>query len=128
MALADVGRQQLAALLEDDGAQHGALRQRQPLPERFEHRLLLGEQAAQGAVEIVERAFAEGRLENAAGHWNNDCACAGVLLMRAELLQDDVPEQLAAVNDSSPNTGPPDYIITDASAILALIRGAEVRE
>ena len=55
MARAHVGRQQLAAVLEHDGAQHRALRQRQPLPDGLEHRVLLGEQPRQRRVQVVER-------------------------------------------------------------------------
>ncbi len=58
MPLADVGGQQLAAVLQDDRAQHRALREREALPQRFEHGLLLGEQAHQRLMEIVERRAA----------------------------------------------------------------------
>ena len=51
---ADVGREQLAALLEHGGAQRAALRQRQPLPHALEERLVLAEQPLQRAVQIVE--------------------------------------------------------------------------
>ena len=36
----------------------GALRERQPLPQRLEHRLLLGQQTAQRLVQVVERRAA----------------------------------------------------------------------
>ena len=54
MAGARVGREQLASALQHDRAQHAALRQRQPLPDRLEHRLLLGEQPRQRRVQVVE--------------------------------------------------------------------------
>src|SRR4051794_4441616 len=54
MTRAYVGRVEAAALLEHDGAQHGALRQRQPLPCCFEHRLLLGEETFERLMEVVE--------------------------------------------------------------------------
>ena len=52
MTRARVRRQQLAAALQHDGAQHRALRQRQPLPDRLEHRLLLGEQPRERRVQM----------------------------------------------------------------------------
>ena len=55
IARADVGRQQFAAVLDHHGAQHRALREGQPLPDRLEHRLLLGEQAPQRLMQVVER-------------------------------------------------------------------------
>ena len=61
MARAHVGRQQLAPLLEHDSAQRRALRERQPLPQRFEHRLLFGEQPRQRLVQVVERRPAPAR-------------------------------------------------------------------
>ena len=54
MARADVGRQQLAAVLEHESTQHGALRQRQPLPRLFEDRVLFAEQACQREVQIFQ--------------------------------------------------------------------------
>ena len=54
MALANLSRQQLSPILENDRAQHGALRERQSLPHRFEHRLLFREQPQQRRVQIVE--------------------------------------------------------------------------
>src|SRR5205823_11221163 len=44
MARPNVGRQELAAILDDDRAQHSALSQREPLPDRLEHRVLFGEE------------------------------------------------------------------------------------
>ena len=61
----DVGRQQLAAVFEHDGAQHGALRERQALPRFFEDRVLFAEQArrACGADRRVPRSSASRRLD-----------------------------------------------------------------
>ncbi len=57
-----VGRQELAAVGQHDRAQDRPLSQRQPLPDRLEHHFLLGQQAAQRRVQIVERgAPAPGR-------------------------------------------------------------------
>ena len=61
MPFADVGRQEFTAALQHDRAKHGALRQREPLPERFEDRLLLGEQAQQRLMQVVERRAAAAR-------------------------------------------------------------------
>src|SRR5438445_484143 len=55
MARADVGGQQCAAVLDDDGAQDGALRERQPLPQGLEYHLLFREQPFERTMQIVER-------------------------------------------------------------------------
>src|SRR5581483_9752836 len=47
--------QDAAPVFDDDRAQDGALRQRQALPDGFEQRGLLGEEARQGFVKVVER-------------------------------------------------------------------------
>src|SRR5690606_13612650 len=54
MAGAHVRGEQLASVLDDDGPEHGALGQGEPLPRLLEHRLLLAEQARERPVEIVE--------------------------------------------------------------------------
>ena len=54
MSGANIGRQQLAAALEDDGAQDRALRQGQSLPHCFEHRVLLREQARERGMKMLE--------------------------------------------------------------------------
>src|SRR5438067_1142356 len=54
VACPNVARQELAAILDDYGAQHGALRKREPLPDRLEHRVLFREQAAQRLVQVFE--------------------------------------------------------------------------
>ena len=54
MACADVGRQQLASVLDDRRAQSRALAEREPLPQRFEERVLLAEQPLQRLVKIVQ--------------------------------------------------------------------------
>ena len=53
MAGAHVGRQQLPSVRQHDGAQRGALRQRQALPHSLEHRFLLGKQPVERRVQIV---------------------------------------------------------------------------
>ena len=47
--------QQLAPLLDDDGAQHRALAERQALPQRLVQRLLLREQSPQRGVQVLAR-------------------------------------------------------------------------
>ena len=69
---AHVGRQQLASALQHHGAQHGALRERQPLPDGLEHRVLLGEQARQRRVQ-VRRAPA---LRPPAARTSSQVSCA----------------------------------------------------
>ena len=49
-----LGREQLDAVLEHDGAERGALRERQPLPRRLEQRVLLGQQPPQRLMQIFE--------------------------------------------------------------------------
>src|SRR5262245_20340191 len=44
MPSARVDREQFAPILQDDGAQHGALRESQALPDRFKYRFLFREQ------------------------------------------------------------------------------------
>src|SRR5205085_5688482 len=50
-----VGRMELAAGLKHHGSQRRALLQRQPLPERFEDRLLLRHQPRQRVMQVLER-------------------------------------------------------------------------
>ena len=57
MAGARVGRQQLASALEHDGAERATLRQREPLPDGLEERVLLGEQPRQRGVQMIEAAL-----------------------------------------------------------------------
>ena len=53
MAYAQVRRQQFPAIGQHDGAQRGALRQRQPLPDGLEHRLLFGQQPVQRRMQVI---------------------------------------------------------------------------
>src|SRR5262245_30926479 len=55
---AGIDGHQVQALFEDDGAEHRALPEREPLPHGLEHRLLLEQQTLQGGVEILERRLA----------------------------------------------------------------------
>ena len=55
MTRADVGRVHAAAVLEDHGAQDGALRERQPLPRGLEHCIVLGQESRQRLVKMIER-------------------------------------------------------------------------
>ena len=50
-----VSREQLASILQHDGAQDRALCERQPLPDRLEERFLLGEHTCERGVKVVER-------------------------------------------------------------------------
>src|SRR4051812_17355081 len=64
MARSRVGRVQLTTILEDDRAKRRTLRQGQPLPDRFEQRLLFREQPGQRRVQVVNcRAPRAGRAD-----------------------------------------------------------------
>src|SRR5205085_1338196 len=54
MAKSCLGRQELAAPLQYDCAEYPALRQREPLPDGLEHRVLLRQQTRQRLVQVLQ--------------------------------------------------------------------------
>src|SRR5689334_6134972 len=54
MADSCLGGKQLTSTLQDDSAQYASLREREPLPDRFEHGVLLGQEARQRLVQVFQ--------------------------------------------------------------------------